>query len=165
MGGGQPRGRGLVADDAADHGTGHEAWTQGVAVDTVPGVVDGNGLCQADDGVLRGHVRGRVGGADDAEHRGRVDDPAARGVAAIVGRVRRLHEELLQGVLAAEEDAACVDGERLVEDGHVRIVDAAGLVPVFGLDGDACAAMGRSDQYVGHARGRQTALPVAYRHC
>lgn len=112
------------------HGGLDKAWTQAVAVDSIGGVIYGNLLGHSHDSVLRCHIDRCAGESNEAQHGRRVDDPSAGVVTSLVGRMRILGEELLQGVLAAKEDTAGVDGNRLIEETHVCLVQAMRLVPV-----------------------------------
>ena len=135
----------LRGDEWVDHGALDEAGTETVAVDAVLGVVEGDLARDADDGVLGGDVAGPAGHGDQAEHAGRVDDPAARAVAAGVRGARLLRQHLRDGVLAAEPDGALVDGVRTVIVLRGRVVDAQ-RQGLFDFGRDACACPSRKGE-------------------
>ena len=74
---------------------------------------------------------------NEAKHRGSVDNPAACFVATLVGRMRLLLEELLDGILTTKEDSTRVYGNTTVKKAHIRLVQTVRLVPVGGFGGDA----------------------------
>jgi hypothetical protein len=90
------------------------SWTKRVTVDFIRSVLDRYLLCQKHHGALGGAVGGSARlEADETEHAGCVDDPAA--VARGVGL---LPQELRDGVLGAEKDGAGVDFPRQEEGGR-----------------------------------------------
>lgn len=78
-------------------------------------IINRNLLRQAHDRMLRRRVTRRPSQRHQARNARHVDDPASGGVASAIGGERILLEELGDGVLAAEEDAAGVDAEGAVK--------------------------------------------------
>lgn len=82
-------------------------------MDFILAILDGYLLRQQHNGTLRGAVGGSAGlEADETEHAGGVDNPAA-----VAGGVGLLPKELRDGVLGAEEDGAGIDFPRQGEGG------------------------------------------------
>lgn len=77
-------------------------------MDFILSILDRDLLCQKYNGPLGGAVGGSAGlEADETEHAGCVDDPAA-----VAGGVGRLPKELRDGVLGAEKDGTSIDFPR-----------------------------------------------------
>ena len=126
----------MGGDVVADHGGVDGAGADCVDADVLPGVVDGEGTREFDDGAFGDAVGEAAFDRDEPGDRGEVDDVAVA-----------LAPHDFNGGLGAEEDAAGVDGLDAVVVVDAGFVDAADVHDAEAVDEDVEA--GEAGEQVG----------------